>query len=266
MMLKTVIVDDEPLARDFLQMLLTEQKDIQIVAQCQNGEEAVSYLQTKAVDLLFLDVQMPEMGGFDVVERLGLRQLPPTVFVTAYHEHAVRAFDVHAVDYLTKPVDAERLALALERVREKIAAKAALLTQEQLTAVLDGLRNSTEEAKSYPSRFLVKDGEKEILLPAEKIDWIEAAQYYCCLHVNGHRYMLRETISELEGRLDSRQFIRIHRSAIVNLDRIREVYREGRTEGTVVLTGGQKVKMSSAGRQKLAELGRDQLPIRSSAG
>jgi two-component system LytT family response regulator len=253
MTLKTVIVDDEPLARDLLRTLLVEHEDIEIVAQCEDGEEAVSYLQTKPVDLLFLDIQMPERGGFDVVEKLGLRQLPPTVFVTAYHEHAVRAFDIHAVDYLTKPVDAERLALALERVREKIAAKAALLTQEQLTAVLNGLRNNGSNL--YTSRFLVKDGEKEIFLPVEKIDWIEAAEYYCCLHANGHRYMLRETITELEKNLDPQRFIRIHRSAIVSLDRIREIYREG-SEGSVVLTNGQKLRMSRAGRQKLIEAGK----------
>jgi len=253
MMLRTVIVDDEPLARDLLRALLAEHEDIEVVAQCEGGEEAISCLQTKAVDLLFLDVQMPEMGGFDVVEKLGLRQLPPTVFVTAYHEHAVRAFDIHAVDYLTKPLDAERLALALERVREKIAAKAALLTQEQLTAMLSGLRNNGSHL--YTSRFLVKDGEKEIFLPVEKIDWIEAAEYYCCLHANGHRYMLRETITELDKSLDPQRFIRIHRSAIVSLDRIREIYREG-PDGSVVLTNGQKLRMSRAGRQKLIEAGK----------
>lgn len=256
MTLRAVIVDDEPLAREFLQMLLAAYKDIKVVAQCQNGQEAVSYLQSKPADLLFLDVQMPEMGGFEVIEKLGLRQLPPTVFVTAYHEHAVRAFDVHAVDYLTKPVDPERLGTALERVREKIAAKTALMTQEQLTAVLNGLRNSTDEPKSYSSRFLVKDGEKEVLIPVEKIDWIEAAQYYCCLHTNGRKYMLREAITELDKSLNPKQFVRIHRSAIVNLDRIQEVYREGRTEDTVVLSSGQKLKMSKVGRQKLTELGK----------
>ncbi len=256
MTLRTVIVDDEPLARDFLQMLLAEHKDIELVAQCQNGQEAVSYLQSKPVDLLFLDVQMPEMGGFEVVEKLGLRQLPPTVFVTAYHEHAVRAFDIHAVDYLTKPVDAERLALALDRVREKIAAKAALLTQEQLMAVLNGLRGSTGDSKPYVSRFLVKDGEKEVLVSVEKIDWIEAADYYSCLHANGRSYMLREPIADLTDKLDPRQFIRIHRSSIVNLDRIREIYRDGKTEGSVVLTNGQQLRLSRSGRQKLMELGR----------
>jgi two-component system, LytTR family, response regulator len=251
-----VIVDDEPLARDLLRLLLAEHKEIEVVAQCQNGREALLYIQAKPVDLLLLDVQMPEMGGFDVVERLGVQQLPPTIFVTAYHEHAVRAFDVHAVDYLTKPVDGERLATALQRVHEKIAAKAALLTQEQLAALLQGLRNSTEGPKPYPSRFLVKDGEKEILLPVEKIEWIEAAAYYCCLHAKGRRYMLRETITDLSDKLDPRHFVRIHRSSIVNLDQIREIYREGQADGSIVLADGHTLKMSKAGRQRLIELGK----------
>jgi two-component system LytT family response regulator len=237
MTLRAVIVDDEPLARDLLDALLAEHEDIQVVAKCQNGREAISYLQSTAADLLFLDVQMPNIDGFDVLEKVGLQHLPPTVFVTAYQEHAVRAFDVHAVDYLTKPVDAERL------------------TQEQFTAMLSGLRNS-EEPRSYPSRFLVKDGEKEILLPVEKVDWVEAAQYYCCLHTNGRQYMLRETITELDNRLSPTQFVRIHRSSIVNLDRIREIYRDGHGEGSIVLTDGTKLRMSKVGRQKLADLGK----------
>jgi two-component system, LytTR family, response regulator len=256
MSLQTVIVDDEPLALDLLKLLLADHKDIEVVARCQNGQEAIAWLQSKPVDLLFLDVQMPELGGFDVVEQVGVRHLPPTIFVTAYHEHAVRAFDVHAVDYLTKPTNPERLAIALDRVREKIAAKAALMTQEQLTAVLSGLRNSTEQSAPYLSRFLVKDGVKEILLPVEKIDWIEAAEYYCCLHTNGHRYMVRETVTDLSSKLDPNQFVRIHRSSIVNLNRIREIYREGPLDGSVVLTNGQTLRMSKAGRQKLNEIGR----------
>ena len=255
MTLRTIIVDDEPLARDLLHALLAEHQDIHVVKQCQDGQEAISCLQTKPVDLMFLDVQMPETGGFDVVERLGLQCLPPTVFVTAYHEHAVKAFDVHAVDYLTKPVTAERLALALDRVREKLGAKAALLTQEQFAAVLSGLRWG-EEAKSYALRILVKDGEKEILLPVEKIDWVEAADYYCCLHSSGRSYMLRETISDLSERMDPRQFVRIHRSAIVNLDRIGEIYREGTAQGSVRLADGQMLKMSKTGRDRLFALGK----------
>lgn len=256
MTLKTVIVDDEPLARDILRMLLTEHKDIEVVSQCKNGQEALAYLQSKAVDLLFLDVQMPEMGGFDVIEQIGVRQLPPTIFVTAYHEHAVRAFDVYAVDYLTKPVDVDRLELALDRVRGKIAAEAALLTQEKFTAVLNSLRNPANGAKAFATRFLVKDSEKEVLLSVEKIDWIEAANYYCCLHVGSRSYMLRESISDLSERMDPERFVRIHRSAIVNLDRIGEIYREGFAQSSIRLADGQILKMSKAGRERLLALGK----------
>ncbi|HEV2709176.1 MAG TPA: LytTR family DNA-binding domain-containing protein [Edaphobacter sp.] len=257
MSLRTVTVDDEPLARQLLSVLLAEHKDILVVAECENGREAVSYLQSKPVDLLFLDVQMPKVDGFDVIEQVGLQHLPPAIFVTAYQEHAVRAFDIHAVDYITKPVSPERLATALERVREKIAAKTALLTQEQLTALLQGLRYPLEEPRSlYATRFLVKDGDKEVLLPVEKIGWIEASAYYCCLHANGRRYMLRETITDLSNKLDPHQFVRLHRSSIVNIDHISEIYREGHADGSVVLLGGQKVRMSKVGRQKLMELGK----------
>lgn len=255
MSLRTVVVDDEPLARDLLTLLLADYNDIEVVMECGSGREAITFLKSEPVDLLFLDVKMPKIDGFKVIEEIGLQHLPPTIFVTAYHEHAVQAFEVHAVDYLTKPVAPERLETALKRVREKIAAKIALLTQEQFNAMMTGLRNS-EESKSYPSRLLVKDGEKEILLPVEKVDWIEAAQYYCCLHTNGRQYMLRETITDLDNRLDPRQFVRIHRSSIVNLDRIREIYRDGHGEGSIVLTDGVKLRMSKVGRQKLAELGK----------
>ena len=255
MTLRTVIVDDEPLARELLAMLLADHEEIQIVAECKNGREAIAYLQSEPIDLLFLDVQMPKIGGFHVLEQVGLQHMPPTIFVTAFQEHAVRAFDVHAIDYLTKPVNPSRLKIALSRVREKLAAKAALLTQEQFAGMLNSLRNS-EDSRSYPSRFLVKNGEKEILLLVEQIDWIEAAQYYCCLHANGRQYMLRETVTQLDSRLDPRQFVRIHRSSIVNLNRIREIYRDGHGEGSIVLTDGVKLRMSKVGRQKLADLGK----------
>jgi two-component system, LytTR family, response regulator len=163
MSLRTVIVDDEPLARELLTLLLADHQEIQIVSQCQNGREAISCLQSMPVDLLFLDIEMPTIGGFEVVEQIGLQHLPPTIFVTAYHEYAVRAFDVHAMDYLTKPVEPQRLKTALDRVREKIAARTALITQAQFAALLSGLQSAPETSKPYTSRFLVKDGVKEIL-------------------------------------------------------------------------------------------------------
>jgi two-component system LytT family response regulator len=256
MTLRTLIVDDEPLARERLRLLLGSQKDIEIVAECSNGEEAVACLEARPVDLMLLDVQMPVADGFEVAERAGLRHLPATIFITAYHEYAVRAFDVHAIDYLTKPVDPQRLLVALDRVREKIASNAALVTQAQFIDLMKALKASAKESKVYLSRLLVRDGAKDVLLAVKKIDWIEAADYYCRLHTNGRTYMLRETLSELSDKLNPTQFIRIHRSAVVNLDQVREVYREGQLDGSVVLANGQRLKVSRAGREKLAGIGR----------
>jgi two-component system LytT family response regulator len=256
MSLRTLIVDDEPLARERLKLLLSPQKDIEIVAECGDGEEAVACLEARPVDLMFLDVQMPVADGFEVAERAGLRNLPATIFITAYQEYAVRAFDVHAIDYLTKPIDPQRLLVALDRVREKIASNAALLTQAQFMDLLKGLKSTVKESKLYLSRLLVRDGAKDVLIAVKKIEWIEAADYYCRLHTNGRTYMLRETLSELSDKLDPTQFIRIHRSAVVNLDQVREVYREGQVDGSVVLANGQRMRVSRTGREKLAEIGR----------
>jgi len=246
--LRTLIVDDEPLALELLGHLLAKHADIEIVSECQNGREAVDYLRAKPVDLLFLDVEMPQIGGFEVIEQVGLQALPPLVFVTAYHDYAVQAFDVHAVDYVTKPINGDRLSITVQRIRDKIAARNALLTQQQLEGILKGLKFPPGGAVSH---LLVKVGEKEILLPIEDIDWVEAADYYSCLHANGHRYMIRESIGELSNKLDPKIFIRIHRSAIVNLSRIREVYRDGTLDSSVRLVNGQTVKMSKSGREKL---------------
>jgi two-component system LytT family response regulator len=255
-MLRTVTVDDEPLARERLRLLLADEPDVHIVTECKNGVEAIAYLQSQPVDLLFLDIQMPRVDGLEVVQEIGMLHLPPTVFVTAYQEYAVRAFEIQAVDYLTKPVDPLRLKLAMERVREKLAAKTALLTQAQFAAVLDGLRGPSESRSAYITRLMVRAGVKDILVPAQSIEWIEAADYYSCLHVKGRTLMLRETVSDLCRKLDPISFVRVHRSAIVNLNYVREIYREGSDEGTVVLLDGQRLRMSRAGRQKLNEIGR----------
>lgn len=255
MQLRALIVDDEPLARDLLRTMLSDYKDVEIAGECGNGEDAIEALQDRSINLLFLDVQMPEMSGFDVVEEIGAEQLPPTIFVTAFHEHAVRAFDVQAVDYLTKPVESERLGKALRRIREKLNTNSATITHEQLTALLSSVRPQVEPAKPYAVRFLVKEGDREILLPVLDIDWIEADAYYTRLHANAKHYMLRETITELNNKLDPKYFVRVHRSTIVNIDRIREVHREGRSESSLVLKSGCVLKMSKQGRQRLIELG-----------
>ena len=254
MNLRTLIVDDEPLARDRLKLLLHEEPDIEIVGECGNGTRTIDFLRFNSVDLLFLDIQMPERSGLEVVEELGMLGMPATVFVTAYHEHAVRAFEVEAIDYLTKPVEPQRLKLTLERVRKALEAKTALLTQTQFTAALREMRHTTEQPRQYLNRIMVKDGAKDIFVPVPSIEWIEAADYYCGLHVNGRTLMLRDTITELAAKLDPEVFLRVHRSAIVNLNHVTAIYREGPEEGTVVLTDGQKIRMSKAGRLRLNQL------------
>jgi two-component system LytT family response regulator len=256
MMLRTVTVDDEPLARERLKLLLAAELDVHIVSECKNGAEAIAYLHSQPVDLLFLDIQMPRIDGLGVVQEIGMLHLPPTVFVTAYQEYAVQAFEIQAIDYLTKPVEPGRLKLAMERVRGRLAAKSALLTQAQFVAVLDGLRGPEHSRPPYVSRLMVRDGVKDVLVQPQLIEWIEAADYYSCLHLKGHTLMLRETVSELCRKLDPITFVRVHRSVIVNLNYVREIYREGSDEGTVVLLDGQRLRMSRAGRQKLNEIAR----------
>jgi two-component system LytT family response regulator len=251
MRLRTVIADDEQLARDRLRSLLSVDGSVEVTGECRSGRELIGLLRSEPVDLLFLDIEMPGGSGFEVVEQVGAARMPPTVFVTAHTEHAVRAFEVHAVDYLTKPVELSRLQAALEHVRERIASKAALMTQEQLVSLLAGLNHSGPTQAPYPRRLLVPDGARDCFVDVSNIEWIEAADYYVCLHVGGRRFMLRESIKQLAATLDPAQFVRIHRSIIVNVDLVREILREGRGEGWVVLAGGQRLKMSKVGWQSL---------------
>lgn len=251
MKLKVLIADDEPLARERLRFLLSSDDEIDIVAECRNGRDVIAALKESRMDVLFLDIQMPGRGGFEVIEQIGKAHMPVTVFVTAHNEYALRAFEVHALDYLTKPVEPERLRTTLARVKERIASNAALLTQEQLKSVLASLENDGNPAKEYPKRFLVHNGAKDLFISVEDIEWIEAADYYSCLHVGTKNLMLRETIKQLASTLDPQKFVRIHRSVIVNMEHLQEIIREGQNEGSVVLTNGQRLKMSKAGWQNL---------------
>ncbi len=256
MKLKTLIADDEPLARERLRFLLSTDEEIEIAGECRNGREVIAALKENRIDVLFLDIQMPAGGGFQVIEQLGPARMPVTVFVTAHNQYAVQAFEVKALDYLTKPVEPERLRATLAHVKERIASQAALLTQEQFKSVLASLENGGGLTKEHPRRFLVHNGTKDIFVNVDDIEWIEAADYYSCLHVGTKNLMLRETIKQLASSLDPHKFIRIHRSVIVNVEHIQEIIREGQTEGSVVLTNGQRLKMSKAGWQKLLAVSR----------
>ncbi|HEY4048960.1 MAG TPA: LytTR family DNA-binding domain-containing protein [Acidobacteriaceae bacterium] len=251
MRLKAIIADDEPLARERLRFLLSSDEEIEIAGECRNGREVIAALKEKRIDVLFLDIQMPGRGGFEVIEQVGSPRMPVTVFVTAHNQYALRAFEVHAVDYLTKPVEPERLQAALTHVKERIASKAALMTQEQLRSVLASLDDSGEAPARYPKHLLVPNGIKDSFVDVSSIEWIEAADYYACLHVGSKSFMLRETIKQLAATLDPGKFVRIHRSIIVNVDQIREILREGRGEGSVILANGQRLKMSKVGWQSL---------------
>jgi two-component system LytT family response regulator len=251
MNLRTLIADDEPLARDRLRALLSAEEGIELVGECRNGREVVEQLKTQAIDLLFLDIQMPGNTGFDVIDQIGLARMPLTVFVTAHHKYAVKAFEVHALDYLTKPIEPARLGAALAHVRECINSRAAVLTQETFRALMTSLGNTVAPQSDYPKRLLVPNGVKDSFVDIGDIEWIEASDYYACLHVGPRSFMLRETMKQLAETLDPKRFVRIHRSAIVNVDKVREILREGRSEGMVVMSGGQRLKMSKAGWQAL---------------
>jgi two-component system LytT family response regulator len=256
MKLKTLIADDESLARERLRFLLSSDEELEIAGECRNGREVLAALREKRIDVLFLDIQMPGPGGFEVIEQIGPAQMPVTVFVTAHNQYALQAFEVHALDYLTKPVEPERLRATLARVKERIASHAALLTQEQLKSVLTSLERGPAPRRDYPKRLLVHNGTKDSFVNVNDIEWIEAADYYSCLHVGTKGLMLRETIKQLALTLDPEKFVRVHRSVIVNVDHVREILREGQSEGSVVLLNGQRLKMSKAGWQNLLALGR----------
>jgi two-component system LytT family response regulator len=251
MKLRTLIADDEPLARERLRLLLSVQQEVEVAGECRNGREVIAALNKERFDLLFLDIEMPGIDGFGVFEQISAAQMPVTVFVTAHNEYAVQAFEVHALDYLTKPVEPERLQATLVRVRERIASQVALMTQEQMKLVLKSLENRLAARPEFSRRLLVHNGSRDVFVHTNDIEWIEAADYYACLHVGSKSFMVRETIKQLTSTLDPEKFVRIHRSVIVNIDQVSEIFREGQSEGAVVLKTGQRLRMSKAGWQSL---------------
>jgi two-component system, LytTR family, response regulator len=251
MTIKALIADDEPLARKRLRQLLAADTDIEIAEECRNGEEVVFILKSMPVDLVFLDIQMPGNTGFEVIEAVGTTHMPLTVFVTAYNVYAVKAFDVHALDYLIKPISSERLQTALARVRERIAANSALAVKAQLNSFLQKIHPAALAVPAYPERILIPNGTEDTFVAVNEIEWIEAADYYACIHIGHKSFMLRETIKQLAASLDPKKFVRVHRSAIVNVNHVRKILREDRTEGWLLLSNGQRIKMSKGGWQIL---------------
>jgi two-component system LytT family response regulator len=257
--IRALIVDDEPFARERVRRLLTADGDIELVGECADGVAAVQMIEERAPDLLFLDVQMPGKTGFDVLEEIDAEQTPVVVFLTAYDQYAVRAFDACALDYLLKPFDEERFERALSRAKTQLRRDATLEDSEDDTASPLAPRdaNGAHKTAAPLERFVVKAAGRIFFLKADEVDWIEAYGNYVRLHVGKSAYLLREPIGSMEARVDPARFLRIHRSALVNVERIREMHPMFHGQYTVVLNDGTQLTLSRRYRSKLQQtLGR----------
>ena len=251
MKIRALIVDDEPLARRGLLRLLQNDPDIEFVGECGDGGGAVSAILDKKPDLVLLDVQMPEMDGFEVVRRIGPERMPALIFVTAHDRYAVRAFEANAVDYLLKPVGNARFAKTLARAKERIAERSQRDTASRIISTLAQL----QQHNSYMEHLAVPKNGRILLVKAKEIDWIEANGNYARLHVGAGTYEIRETLSTLEQDLNPREFLRIHRSTIVNISFIKEIQPWFHGHHLVLLQNGLKVRMSRYQKKSAERLG-----------
>jgi two-component system, LytTR family, response regulator len=247
---RVLIVDDEPLAREGVRIHLEDQSDFEVVGEAGNGEEAVAAIRELRPDVVFLDIQMPGLDGFGVLTALAGETLPQIVFVTAYDQFALQAFEAHALDYLLKPFDEERFLRSLDRVRHQLRSHRRGDLEDRLVSLLEELGDRPR----YLERFVVRAGGKILILRAEDVDWIEAAANYVKLHVGGRVYLMRETMTRLEQSLDSSHFVRIHRSTIVRVDRIRMLEPLFQGDYVVVLQDGARLPTSRTYRDNLQEL------------
>jgi two-component system LytT family response regulator len=244
--LRVAVVDDEPLARSVLCEFLAAEPNVEVVAQCANGFEAVKTVSELAPDLLLLDVQMPKLDGFEVLDLVG-RDVA-VVFTTAYDQYALRAFDVHAVDYLLKPISAERLSEALARVRERLGRGQREASAETRAGAMAARR------EGHAHRVLVRDGPRVYVIPVDKIDYVQAQDDYVCFRSEGKDYLKEQTLAETEASLDPKAFVRIHRSYLLNLARLVRVEQDERENRVAVLTDGRRLPVSRAGYARLNSL------------
>src|SRR3954468_13760300 len=241
--IRAVIVEDEELARGGLRELLAAHPEIEVVGECVNGFEAVKHVPEWKPDLLFLDIQMPKLDGFEVLELLPNKESMAVIFVTAYNEHALKAFEVHAVDYLLKPFAAARFAEALERAKQRIGRKEAMPSE--------ALAAASRPKGQYAERIPVKDGARVHIIPAAKLDYAEAQDDYVCLASEGKKYLKQCTISSLENSLDPKDFLRIHRSYLVRLERVAKLEPLSKDSFVVTLHDGARLPVSRSGYAKL---------------
>ncbi len=260
--LRVIIVDDESLARKGLRLRLDEISDLQVVAECSNGREALNSIVELRPDLVFLDIQMPGLSGFDVISNLQQDNMPLIIFVTAFDQYALDAFDVHAVDYLLKPIDTDRLIESVGRARDHLAKKEAITDKQRLLELIISITGKSENSvaqlvkdhsgiKSYPDRLAIKDAGETTLVQIKDIDWIDAAGDYMCVHANNITHIMRITMKQLEAQLDPASFQRVHRSTIVNLDRVTKVCSHMNGEFYLNLSNGASVKMSRSYKDKV---------------
>jgi two-component system LytT family response regulator len=253
--IRVLVADDEPLARRGVRQLLAPHPDMTVVGESRNGRETLQALDALAPELLFLDVQMPEMDGFEVLRVRGPGRMPAVVFVTAHDQFAVRAFEAHALDYLVKPLNVARFETALQRVRERLCLMKAADLASRLTALLAAER--AERERNGLERLVVSTPASELVIPVAEIDWISADDYYSRLHIGAKSHLLRESLTSLEAGLDPRRFTRVHRSAIVQLDRVREL-RTSLHGDEVILRDGSRIPVSRRKRATLDDLLRNQ--------
>jgi len=244
-----LIVDDEPLARERVKRFLAGEPDVEVIGECSDGIQTVEAIETLKPDLIFLDIQIPEADGFAVIEKIGVEKLPPVIFITSYDQYALRAFDVHAVDYLLKPYNQERFQLALERARAQLQNGQTDVLDERLRSLLESLKPE----QKYLERLMIKSSGRVIFLRTEEIEWIEAEGNYLRIHAGREAYMLRETMNNLAARLDPNKFARIHRSTLVNIERIKELQPMFGGDYVVILHNGTQLTLSRSYRDKLLE-------------
>ena len=248
--IRTLIADDEALARKFIRRMLKDDHDVEILGECSNGKETVAMIRKENPDLVFLDVQMPEMDGFAVLEAIGIESLPEIIFATAYEQYAIRAFELHALDYLLKPFDQTRFKEAIKHAKERFRSLRQNDGRMQISALLDSIKNKPQ----YLERLVIKAGGRITFLRTDEIDWIEADDKYVHLHTSKARPMVRQTLTAMEAQLDPAKFRRVHRSAIVNVERIAELQPLFSGEYSILLQDGTRLTLSRNYKDKLFDL------------
>jgi two-component system LytT family response regulator len=255
--IKTLIVDDEPLARQTIRDLLVDDSEIEVIGECNSGLEVVNFIRQRPPDLLFLDIQMPGMNGFEALAKIELERIPAIIFVTAFDQYALKAFDVHPIDYLLKPFTDKRFKEALRQAKSNVELREINRLSQGLMALLGeqaGRAAIAARRKSFLTRFMVKSGGRVTFIKTSEVDWIAADDYYIKLHVGDKSHLLRLSMNELEEKLDPKKFLRIHRSTIINFDCVKEMHQNPNGEYVVVLKNGMELKLSRNRRERLEQL------------